>query len=352
MRVYQFILTIGIAFSILSCDLSTLVEDPVVSTSEIDLPRKREFAIALHGGAGYIEKGQFSDSIEQLYRDKLSEAIEKGHSILEAGGSSIDAVVATIKILEDSPLFNAGKGAVLSHSGQPELDASIMDGKTLKAGAVAGVSHIKNPIDLANTVMSKSKHVLLAGVGAEQFAHAHGFDFTSSDYFITPERLQDLERTKASDTINLSMNYDPFIQNSKMGTVGCVALDKNGNLAAGTSTGGLTNKKYGRIGDSPIIGAGTYANNETCAVSCTGVGEYFIRGAVAYDMSALMEYKGLTVQEAAQLIVQHKQPKLGGVGGLIAMDKSGNTTMEFNTPGMFRAKMDDRGELEIKMYGK
>lgn len=312
---------------------------------------KQEFAIAIHGGAGFINQETLPEFLKDEYKNKLEEAINVGYEILKNGGNSIDAVAATINILEDSPLFNAGKGAVLNNEERPELDASIMDGKTLNAGAVAGVKHIKNPINLAKEVLENSKHVLLAGEGAEHFAKEQGFKMMPESYFVIEERLNEVRKMKSEDKENvLTSYYDNKLNAPKMGTVGCVALDKNGNLAAGTSTGGLTNKKFGRIGDSPIIGAGTYANNQTCAVSCTGTGEFYIRGAVAYDMSALMEYKNYSVDEAAKEIIHKKQPELGGTGGIIAMDKNGNVSMEFNTPGMFRAKMDDKGNLEIKIF--
>src|SRR5699024_10740798 len=246
------------------------------------------------------------------------------------------AIKAAIQVMEESPLFNAGKGAVLNHNEKPELDASIMDGKTLNAGAVAGISHIKSPILLAYEIMENSKHVMLSGEGAELFAMEQGLDTVPETYYITKRRLDQVKAMKKQEN-ELSAYFDPMINADKMGTVGAVALDKDGNLAAGTSTGGMANKRYGRIGDSPIIGAGTYANNKTCAVSATGDGEFYIRGTVAYDVSALMEYKGLSVSEATQKILHEKQPELGGTGGLIAMDKYGNVSLDFNTPGMFRA---------------
>lgn len=315
-------------------------------------PKQHDFAIAIHGGAGTIQKEHISDSLESAYRSKLKEAITAGHSILKNGGSAVDAVRASINVMENSPLFNAGKGAVLTHKEKPSLDASIMDGKTLNAGAVAGINHIKHPIDLAFSVMKNSEHVMLSGKGAEEFAKQQGFELMPESYFITKQQLDRIKTIKKEEAHKTAVFYDPVLKAEKLGTVGCVALDKNGNLAAGTSTGGMANKKFGRIGDSPIIGAGTYANNKTCAVSCTGWGEYYIRGVVAYDMSALMEYAGLSVNEAAKRIIHEKQPKLGGNGGILAMDHFGNVSIDFNTPGMFRAKMNENGTLTIGMYGR
>ncbi len=347
MKTYSLSLFLSICFLFFACNPQQKEQS---QSSTQDAP-KHEFAIALHGGAGVIKKENMSDSLEQAYKEKLKEAITAGHQILEDGGSAIEAVKATINVMENSPLFNSGKGAVLNHEEKPELDASIMDGKTLNAGAIAGVSHIKNPIDLAISVMNDSPHVLLAGAGAEQFAMEQGFDTVPSSYFVTKRRLDQVRRMKANAKgKTASVFYDPYIQDDKYGTVGCVALDKDGNLAAGTSTGGTANKLYGRIGDSPIIGAGTYANNHTVAVSSTGTGEYFIRGVVAYDISALMEYKGMSLAEATHKVIQEKQVELGGDGGVVAMDKNGNVSHEFNTPGMFRAKMDDQGNIEIGIY--
>ena len=260
--------------------------------------------------------------------------------------------------MENSPLFNAGKGAVFTHEETNELDASVMDGATLNAGAVAGVTHIKNPIDLALAVMNNSPHVMLSGKGAERFAEEQGFELVDPSYFYTEKRFQSLQRIKDKEKAeldhdsNVSFAEDPFIKDSKFGTVGCAALDKNGNLAAGTSTGGMTNKRWNRIGDAPIIGAGTYANNATCAVSSTGWGEFFIRGMVAHDISAMMEYKEVTLQEAAEEVIQKKLPNLGGDGGIIAIDKNGNISMEFNTAGMYRAHMNAEGDLKIGIYNE
>lgn len=314
------------------------------------------FAIVIHGGAGTILKKNMSPQMEAQYKEKLEEAVKAGYDILRNGGSSLDAVEKTINILEDSPLFNAGKGAVFTNQGKNELDASIMDGKTLNAGAVAGVTTVKNPISLARTVMEKSEHVLLAREGAEFFAKENGIEIVNPSYFYTENRYQSLLKAQEKEKNELNSGgtsfYDPYVKDNKFGTVGCVALDKNGNLAAGTSTGGMTNKKWGRIGDTPIIGAGTYANNNTCGVSSTGWGEFFIRNVVAFDISALMEYKGLSLENAAKEVIQKKLTKLGGDGGIVAMDKDGNITMEFNTAGMYRASINTKGELAIGIYQK
>lgn len=261
--------------------------------------------------------------------------------------------------MEDSPLFNAGKGAVFTNTETNELDASIMDGSNLDAGAVAGVTTVKNPINLAREVMINSPHVLLSGNGANQFAKERGLEIVDPSYFFTEDKMKTLKKVKEKleeleekETSNKTAFYDTTINDYKFGTVGCAALDKKGNLAAGTSTGGMTNKKWNRIGDSPIIGAGTYANNATCAVSSTGWGEYFIRAMVAHDISALMEYKGLSLEQAAKLVIQKKVTDLGGVGGIVAIDNKGNVAMEFNTSGMYRASMNADGKLIVKMYQK
>ena len=315
-----------------------------IKTEEV---QQQKYAIVIHGGAGSMDENLMPDSLQQAYKEKLEEAVQAGYKILEDQGSAVKAVQTAINILEDSPLFNAGKGAVLNHREKPELDASIMEGKRLNAGAVAGISKVKNPIDLAIAVMEKSKHVMLSGEGAEKFAEEQGFEKVTEDYFITPNRLEAVRAAKSKEK---TAYYDKNLNTDKLGTVGAVALDQKGNLAAGTSTGGLNNKRYGRIGDSPIIGAGNYANNKTCAVSGTGEGEFYIRGNVAYDLSALMEYKNLSVEEAAQKIIHEKQPELGGSGGLIAMDSYGNISMEFNTSGMFRAYKNQSGEMEVKIF--
>ncbi|UNZ00060.1 isoaspartyl peptidase/L-asparaginase [Zhouia spongiae] len=315
----------------------------------------QNFGIVIHGGAGTILKKNMSDALEARYKAKLEEAIKAGHTILADGGSSIDAVEKAINILEDAPLFNAGKGAVFTNDGKNELDASIMDGKTLNAGAVAGVTTVKNPINLARAVMENSAHVMFARDGAEAFAKEQNIELVDPSYFYTENRMKALERAKEHEKTILdhddkSAFYDPQIKDYKYGTVGCVALDKNGNLASGTSTGGMTNKKWGRVGDSPIIGAGTYANNKTCAISSTGWGEYFIRGMVAYDISAMIEYKGSSLKQAASEVIQEKLTELGGTGGVIGIDHQGNVVMEFNTAGMYRASMDKNGKLYIGIF--
>jgi len=339
---------------VLLVGLVAMVVLPAFSQNKPERPR---FRLAIHGGAGAIARDKMTPEKEAAYRADLERALRTGNEVLKSGGSSLDAVEATIKVLEDSPLFNAGKGAVFTHDGRNELDAAIMDGATLKAGSVAALHHIKNPISLARLVMERSVHVLLVGDGAEQFAREQGVPFVSQKYFWTAERwkaLQDAKKEEAEErakgkksarVVRLAEDED-----HKFGTVGCVALDHNGDLAAGTSTGGLTNKRYGRVGDSPIIGAGTYANNRTCAVSATGTGEFFIRAVVAHDISALMEYKGLSVQEAADEVVQNKLVKLGGDGGVVAMDHDGNVAFSFNTSGMYRGWIDEDGKVTVEIY--
>ncbi|PCJ28089.1 MAG: beta-aspartyl-peptidase [Flavobacteriales bacterium] len=319
---------------------------------------KQNFAIVIHGGAGTILKKNLSDEKEKAYRDKLNEALNAGYKVLEDGGSSTDAVEAAINIMEDSPLFNAGKGAVFTNAGTNEMDASIMEGKDLNAGAVGGVSTIKNPITAARLVMEKSQHVMLTGKGADEFAKINGLEIEDSNYFFNQKRYDQLQKIKESEKIQLDHSEDDegylidpeALKDSKFGTVGAVALDKNGNITAATSTGGMTNKKYGRVGDSPIIGAGTYANNKTCGVSCTGHGEYFIRKVVAYDVSALMEYKGMSLQDAANYIINDKMVKFGGSGGLIALDTDGNIAMPFNTKGMYRGYKKSSKETVVKIF--
>ena len=311
------------------------------------------FGIVIHGGAGTILRENMTQEKESEYRRVLSEAIHVGYEILKLGGTSQEAVEKTIRVMEDSPLFNAGKGAVLTADASIELDASFMDGKTLDAGAIAGVKKVKNPISAAIKVMEASPHVILSGAGADSFAEEQGLEIVDNQYFFTERRINALERVQEyseSNQTTWTKNERNFIQNQRYGTVGCVALDTSGNLAAGTSTGGMTNKKWNRIGDAPIIGAGTYANNATCAISATGWGEFFIRSVVAHDISALMEYKGLSIQEAAYEVIHNKVAILGGDGGVIGIDHNGEVIMEMNTPGMYRAHMDAKGNLEIKIY--
>lgn len=314
------------------------------------------FAIVIHGGAGTILKKNMSDEQEKAYQEKLQEALDSGYLVLKNGGTAIEAVEKAIVVMEDSPLFNAGKGAVYTNTATNELDASIMDGKTLNAGAVSGVRNVKNPIKLVRLVLEKSEHVMLSGKGAEDFAKQHQIEIVDSTYFYNEHRLKQLNKIKDSEKIQLDHSDDDEqgdvseFKDSKFGTVGAVALDKHGNLAAATSTGGMTNKKYGRIGDSPIIGAGTYANNATCAVSCTGHGEFFIRNVVAYDVAALMEYKEKSLIDAANYVVNEKLVKLGGDGGLIAIDNQGNIAMPFNTAGMYRGYKKSNGESEVLIF--
>ena len=298
-----------------------------------------EYAIVIHGGAGTILKKNMSDEMENAYIQKMEEAINAGYSILEKNGSSIDAVEATIKILENSELFNAGKGSVLSNAGIVEMDASIMRGDNLNAGAISGVTTIKNPISAARLVMEKSEHVFLSGKGAESFAKYENLEIVENEYFITQRRLNSLRNAKKRDSL----------VDNKFGTVGCVALDSDGNITSGTSTGGMTNKKWNRIGDVPIIGAGTYANNMTCGISSTGWGEYFIRNVVAYDISSQMEYNNTSIQSASKNTLK-KVKDLGGNGGVVGLDSKGNITMDFNTEGMYRAYRKSNGDFEIKIY--
>ena len=331
-------------------------KDQAVNTS-VETTSEPTFGLVIHGGAGTILKENMTDSMEQAYRTVLEKAIRAGHDILKNGGAAMEAVTASINIMEDSPLFNAGKGAVFTHEETNELDASVMDGATLNAGAVAGVTRVRNPIDLAVQVMDNSDHVMLAGTGAEVFAQTRGIELVDPEYFYTERRFNSLQRIKEKEKTELDHDgsaaaYDPFIKDSKFGTVGCAALDKYGNLAAGTSTGGMTNKRWNRIGDAPIIGAGTYANNATCAVSSTGWGEYFIRAMVAHDISAMMEYKGSSLEDAAHQVIHDKVGGLGGDGGIVAIDKDGNVAMEFNTAGMYRAHMNAAGDLVIGIYEK
>ncbi|MBA4241283.1 MAG: beta-aspartyl-peptidase [Sphingobacteriaceae bacterium] len=311
----------------------------------------QQYAIAIHGGAGTILQSTMTPEKELAYKNGLQDAIEAGESILKSGGSAFDAVETAIIQLENNPLFNAGKGAVFTNTGTHEMDASIMNGKDLMAGAIAGVQGVKNPISLARAVMEQSEHVLLTGNGAMDFAKKVNAQFENEDYFFVQLRYDQLQQAKQSNSMILDHTEDK-IENGekKFGTVGCVALDLHGNLAAGTSTGGMTNKKFGRVGDSSIIGAGTYANNHTCAISCTGHGELFIRSVVAYDISCLMEYKNLSLKEACDIVVMDKLVKIGGEGGLIALDAKGNIVLPFNSEGMYRASKKQNEDIFIGIY--
>jgi L-asparaginase / beta-aspartyl-peptidase len=305
----------------------------------------RPIAIAIHGGAGTIERGQMSVEHEQAIRSALEAAVKAGHAILAEGGSSTDAVIAAINLLEDAPEFNAGRGAVLTNTGEVELDASIMEGATLNAGAVASVKGLRYPIHAAARVMTESPHVMLVGEGAESFARDQGLEFKDPDWFITEFRTRQLEQVQAREgQAAVALSEDWY------STVGAVALDAEGNLAAATSTGGMTNKRWGRVGDSPIIGAGTYADNRTCAVSATGHGEYFIRHVVAYDICARMAYTGRPLTRTADEVVNQVLKQAGGDGGVIAIDRHGQITMPFNTAGMYRAAVHRDGRLEIGIY--
>jgi beta-aspartyl-peptidase (threonine type) len=323
-------------------------------------------AIVIHGGAGTIKKENLSDAQEAAYREKLREAVRAGHMVLNDGGDSLDAVTRAINILEDSPLFNAGKGAVFTNAGENELDASIMRGDTLNAGAVTGVKHVRNPILLARKVMEESRHVLLSGSGAEEFGRAQGIDMVEQGYFRTEHRWEQLQEAKEKDSYGLDPREEGEDEADASGdkeaaagngsddsffsTVGAVAIDRNGKIAAGTSTGGQTNKRYGRIGDSPIIGAGTYANNETGGFSGTGNGEFFLRQLATHDVHALMAYQGLSMEEAMNRVVE-KLLDMGAGAGLIGLDKEGNIKAVFNTEGMYRAWVDKSGDTTVRIYG-
>ena len=322
----------------LTCTCVVRADDAVATDSG-----GKMFAIAIHGGAGTLSRKDMSAEQEAEYRAGLEEALSAGYAVLARGGGSLDAAVAAVRVLEDNPLFNAGRGAVLNRDGVAELDASLMDGRTLSAGAVSGLQHVKNPIDLARLVMEKSPHVMLVGAGAEEFAKTQGVEMVPNEYFRTPARQRQLERSLRG-AITRENELQAF------GTVGAVALDLNGNLAAATSTGGMTGKRWGRVGDSPIIGAGTYANNESCAVSATGHGEYFIRTVVAHDICAQVEYLRIPLAKAVDNVLNGKMQKLGGNGGVIAIDTRGEIVLEFNSEGMFRGVRTSQGRHEVAIY--
>ena len=305
------------------------------------------FSIAIHGGAGTLVKGMMTPELEANYKTALQLALDKGYTVLKSGGTAIEAVEKAVVSLEDSPLFNAGKGSVFTATESHEMDASIMDGKTLNAGAVTLITGIKNPISLAHDVMEKSEHVFLAGEGAMQFAKQLNYSIENAAYFYDELRHQQWLEIKDTDSFQLDHSVK---KDSKFGTVGAVACDQKGNIAAATSTGGMTNKRFGRVGDSPMIGAGNYANNKTCAISCTGSGEFFIRGVVAYDVACLMEHKNMSLTDASNGVIHKRILEIGGDGGLIAVDKNGNIAMPFNTEGMYRACKNSSGIEEVSIY--
>jgi beta-aspartyl-peptidase (threonine type) len=339
----------------------------ILALGMLSFAQNPSFVLVVHGGAGTILKEEMTPEKEAAYKAGIKAALEKGYAVLKNNGSSLDAVTEAVKVLEDNPLFNAGKGAVFTNAGTNEMDAAIMDGKTRAAGSVAGVKTIRNPVTAARAVMEKSPHVLLTGTGAEQFAAENNCVIVDPSYFYTSERWEALLRVKAEDSINalikkrndimkdspvkkkVAVNESAFYHNSRYGTVGAVALDKSGNLAAATSTGGMTNKKWGRVGDAPIIGAGTYADNNTCAVSCTGWGEYFIRVGVAKSISDQLKYTQTPIAKAAQNALD-EVAALGGDGGLIALDRKGNYTLSFNTAGMYRGVIKSDGTFEIAIF--
>lgn len=306
--------------------------------------------LVIHGGAGTISRAEMSPELEAEYRAALERSLRTGYERLKQGRSALDAVEASIRVLEDSPLFNAGKGAVFTHEGTNELDAAIMDGRTMMAGAVAGITIIRNPISAARAVMEKSPHVMLIGRGAEVFATAQGLDIADPSYFWTEKRWKQLQKALVDEQKAGTNREPPAPPDRKFGTVGAVALDRHGNLAAGTSTGGTTNKRFGRVGDVPIVGAGTYASNDSCAVSATGHGEFFIRYTVARDIAARMEFAGATVSEAADQVVMKKLVEAGGTGGVIALDRRGRFATPFNTSGMYRGAIGPDGVPHVKIY--
>jgi beta-aspartyl-peptidase (threonine type) len=317
----------------------------ILAMNSVNAETRAATAIAIHGGAGTIKKSSLDAEREAQLRGAMEAALKAGHEVLESGGTALDAVSTAVSLLEDTPYFNAGKGAVFNAQGKNELDASIMDGNSRNAGAVAAVHSVKNPIQLARLVLSDSPHVMLIGDGAEEFGRQHGIEFVDPSYFHTDYRWQQLQKARAEhDTAEAGTER-------WYSTVGAVALDQDGNLAAATSTGGTTNKRWGRVGDSPIIGAGTYADNRSCAVSATGTGEYFIRSVVAYDICARVYYQGISLDAAARAVIMEELPRMGGDGGVISMDAAGNIAMIFNTAGMYRASIGTDGKMSIKIYG-
>ena len=311
-----------------------------------------DFGIVIHGGAGAILREKMTPELEAVFRQGLTDSLAAGYEIVRAGGAALDAVEKAVNVMEDNPLFNAGRGAVFTNAGRNEMDAAMMDGLTMRAGAIAGVRHIRNPVSLARLVMEKTAHVLLAGEGAEEFARTQGIEMAPDEYFFTERRRQQLQEAiaKENEMGGGELSKGNPEKGGKFGTVGAVALDRSGNLAAATSTGGMSNSRFGRIGDSPIIGAGTYANNRTCAVSTTGHGEFFMRAVTAYDVSAMMEYRNLDLHQAAETAIHGRLTKLGGDGGLIAIDGQGNIALPFNTPGMYRGYYLSGGQLRVAIY--
>jgi L-asparaginase / beta-aspartyl-peptidase len=324
----------------------------VISINAQNMKNRLPITLVIHGGAGTFRKENMSPDKVAAYKQKLEEALNEGYKILENGGTSIEAIIQAIKIMEDSPLFNAGKGAVFTHNERNKLDASIMDGKILSAGAVAGLTIVKNPIKAAFEIMKNSPHVMMVGSGADKFSYERGLEIVDPEYFYTEERFKQLKSIQDSERQQLDHSSpkgssESYPDDRKFGTVGAVALDQFGNLAAGTSTGGMTNQKYGRIGDAPIIGAGTYADNNSCAVSATGHGEYFIRSVVAYDIAALMKYKNYSLKRASEQVVNKKLVEMGGEGGVVAVDKNGNISMPFNSAAMYRGYILKKGEANM-----
>lgn len=336
--------------------LLSILASASIGFSHSVLSEESPLAIAIHGGAGTIDKAKFSPEQEKAYRAKLSEAVEAGYSVLEKGGESLDAVTAAITVLEQSEFFNAGRGAVYTYDGGHELDASIMDGRNRQAGAVAGVKHVESPIKLARLVMDNSVHVMLSGQGAEEFAKEQGIELIENNIFDTKHRYDALLKAKdkldkaKATTKSYQAAHNALPDNFKMGTVGAVALDKNGNLAAGTSTGGMTAKRYGRVGDAPVIGAGTFAENESCAVSATGHGEYFIRYNVASDICARVKYQGSTIAQAGDEVINKVLKPIGGTGGVIILDTQGNISLPFNTSGMYRASKSNTQATYVGIF--
>lgn len=316
---------------------------------------EKKISLAIHGGAGTILKDDMTPELETAYLQGLRDAMNAGYAVLEEGGSSVNAVKAAVVMLEDNILFNAGRGSVFTKKGLQEMDAAIMEGMELNAGAVSGVRNVRNPIELATEVMRNSNHVFLSGKGANDFAIKQGIKLEPDEFFFSQFRYDQWKAIRDSDNYSLdhtNQEAEVLMKDKKFGTVGAVACDINGNIAAATSTGGMTNKKYGRIGDTPIIGSGTYANNNTCAISCTGHGELFIRAVAAYDVSCLMEYKHLNLHDAMHFVVQDKLVKIGGEGGMIAVDAKGNIAMLFNSAGMYRGAKDNSGYEVVAIYDK